>query len=110
MLNKYRALGSVGAGILIFVIGLLVILFIWKLLNSPQWLLTGMIWLLCWPWWLVMCVVHIPLTTNANLAIALSSGAIADIAILSILIYVALARFSRMSPRPSSPPPPAPFN
>jgi|GEM_PF-5088093 len=110
MLNKYRALGSLGVGILIFVIGMMVILFIWKLLNSPQWMTTGIIWLLCWPMWIAMWFFRIDLTSNSSVAIALSSGVIADIAILSLLIYLALAKFSRLSPRPSSPPPPTPFD
>lgn len=110
MPDAKRALGSVGAGILIFVIGFLVILFIWKLLGSPLWMLTGIAWMLCWPFWLLTSVVHIPLAARANLAIALCSGVLADVAILSGLVYAALSRFSRMSPRPSSPPSPVPFD
>jgi hypothetical protein len=110
MLNKKRALGSVGAGILIFVSGMFFILLVYKLLNSPLWLITGSLWLLGWPFWLVTYVVCIPLTAKASLAIALSTGVAADIAILSGLVYATLSLFSRSLTRPTPPPPPASFD
>ena len=49
MLTQNRVLVSMGAGVFIFVSGFFVLLFTYKLLNSPKWMSTGMTWILVWP-------------------------------------------------------------
>jgi len=106
MLNKKRAIISLGASILVFVIGMFFLVFTYKLLNSPAWMLNGMVWILAWPIQLLnraSCIAY------PGAALTLSSGVAADVAILSGLIYVALSRFSTKPLPPSPPPPPLRF-
>lgn len=91
MLDKKRVFLSLGAGVFIFVSGLFLMLFAWRLLNSPQWMLTGMIWILVWPIRLSECVIGIPYTGRVGLAISI--GITSDVAILSGLIYAVLSLF-----------------
>ena len=97
---------SLGAGILVFVIGLFSILLVWKILNSPAWMTTGIVWMLVWPIRLLLFVICIPYPDRGGTALALTIGIAADVAILSRLIYVALSLFSGKPSRPSLPPPP----
>jgi len=107
MLNKKRAFVSLGAGIFIFVGGFLGSLLILRLLNSPQWMYTGLVWILIWPTRLIGCFFTIPYLRGDAVAFPLTVGLIADIAILSGLVYAALTLSRRKSPSLSPPPPPA---
>lgn len=49
MLNKKRMLVSLGAGILVFMVGMFFVSLTYKVLNSPAWMMTGIFWLLAWP-------------------------------------------------------------
>jgi|SRR6185295_9538749 len=107
MLNTKRAFVSLGAGIFIFVGGFLGSLLILRLLNSPQWMYTGLVWILIWPTRLIGCFFTIPYLRGDAVAFPLTVGLIADIAILSGLVYAALTLSRRKSPSLSPPPPPA---
>ena len=107
MLNKKRAFVSLGAGIFIFVGGFLVLLLILRLLKSPQWMYTVLLWILIWPTRLIGCFFTIPYLRGSAVAFPLTIGLIADIAILSSLVYAALTLFRRKSPSLFPPPPPA---
>jgi hypothetical protein len=108
VLKRKRAVASLGAGIFIFIGGFLTLLFILRLLNSPQWMYTIIIWMLVWPTRLVGCVIAIPYPKVGGAAFVLSIGIITDIAILSGLVYAALSLLGRKSPKVSPPPPPLP--
>jgi hypothetical protein len=106
MLNKKRAFVSLGAGILIFIGGSFLLLFTWRLLNSPQWMLTAILWILVWPTRLIGCIVTIPYPRVGAVALALSVGIISDIVILWGLVYAVLSRFKSKplsSSHPSAP-------
>ena len=107
MMNKKRMLVSLGAGILLFVVGLFSLLLIYRLVNSPAWLATVIVWMIVWPFrifLMVVCIPHYP--EKAGVALMLAGGAAADIAILTQLVYLALSRFSGKSRRTAPPPPP----
>src|SRR5678815_1626770 len=103
MLNKKRAFVSLGAGILIFIAGSFLLLFTWRLLNSPPWMSTALVWILVWPTRLIGCIVTIPYPREGAVAFTLSVGIISDIAILWGLVYAMLSLF-KSKPLPSSPP------
>lgn len=106
MLNKKRrALVSLGAGILIFVGSSFSLLLILRLLNSPQWMYTVIIWILFWPTRLIGCFITIPYQRGGALAFVLAIGVLTDVAILSVLVYAALSLIRRKS---ASLPPPVP--
>src|ERR1044072_2950241 len=104
MVNKKRMLVSLGAGILLFVIGFLSLSFICRLVNSPAWMLNGMLWMLGWPIRILFTVGCIPYPERGGAALILSVGTAADIAILTQLVYVVLSRFNRKSHQTSPPP------
>src|SRR6266404_8599641 len=106
MLNKKRAFISFGAGIVTYVGGSVVLLFTWKLLNSPQWMSTAIVWILVWPTRLIGCVFTIPYPRVGAVAFALFIGLIADITILSGLFYVSLSLLGRKATSLSPPTPP----
>jgi hypothetical protein len=105
MLNKKRAFVSLGASVLIFIAGSFSLLFTYRLLKSPQWLSTLMVWILVWPTRLIKRIVTIQYSRVVAVAVALSVGILCDIAILSVLFYAVLSRF-KSRPLPSSPPSP----
>jgi len=99
-----------GAGILIFVIGLFVLLLTWKILKSPAWMSTVMVWILGWPILLLTHVFPIPYPGGVAVVFALSIGLTTDVVILSGIIYATLSLLRRKSPSPPPPPPPLPFD
>lgn len=105
MLNQKRVFVSLGASVLIFVIGSFFLLFTYRLLNSPAWMLTVMTWILIWPN-LLLSKAGFPYPGRL---VSLSIGPIADFAILSVLIYVALSLLMPKSPSTTRPPPPPQF-
>ena len=105
MLNKKRVVASIGVGIVIFALGFFLLLFTYKLLNSPQWMLTAMTWILIWPH-LLLAKVGLP---YPGIVVALSIGPITDIAILSGIIYAVLSLLMGKPPNTSPPPPPSRF-
>ena len=107
MLNKKRAFLSLGTGIFVFVGGFLGLLFILRLLNSPHWMYTVLLWILLWPTRLMGCFFTIPYPGGGAVAFPLTIGLFANIAILSGLVYAALTLFRRKSLSLSPPPPPA---
>ncbi len=110
MLNKKRALVSIGSGILIFVGGMFTLLFVLRLLNSPHWMYTIMIWILVWPARLAGSVFTIPYPEDGGVMFVLSVGIVIDIAILSGVIYAALSKLRKKSIDPLPPPQPPSFN
>ncbi len=109
MLNKKRAFISLGAAILIFVIASFVILLIWKILKSPEWMSTLMVWIIAWPILLLAKVISIPYPGRAGLVFAISITITIDVAVLSGLVYAALSLLNGKPQRVSPPPPPFPF-
>jgi hypothetical protein len=107
MLNKKRAFVSLGAGIFIFVVGFLGVLLMLRLLNSPHGMYTVLLWILIWPTRLIGCFFTIRYPGGGAVTLPLTIGPIADIAILSGLIYSALTLFRKKSPSLSPLPPPA---
>jgi hypothetical protein len=108
MVNKKLALVSIGAGIVTFVSGFLGLLLIYRLLSSPQWMFTIIFWILAWPILLLTRVFRVPYLGSA-LVLALSSGVIANVAILSGIFYLLLTLLRRKTPTPPLPPRPVPF-
>ncbi len=100
---------SFGAALVVFVVVSFGVLLTWKVLRSPQWMTTIIAWMIAWPLLLLVKVVGIPYPGKGGLALAVISGIVADIAVLSGLIYAGL---SLLKPKPqstSSPPPPVSF-
>jgi len=104
MLSLKRVFVSVGAGIFSFVIGFFLLFFTYKLLNSPPWMSSAMTWILIWPN-LFLAKAGVPYPGRI---LSLSLGPIADVSILSALIYTALS-LVRRSPANNTPPPPLHF-
>ena len=110
MLIKKRAFVSIGASIVIFLIGSFLLLLTYKLLNSPPWMSTVLVWILAWPLLLAARLFSIPSPGRVGVVmLGLSMGVAADIAILSGIIYLGLSPFWKKSPSPPPPPPPFPF-
>ena len=82
MLNTKRAFVSLGPGHPRFCCRVFSLLFILRLLNSPQWMYTVILWILVWPTRL-LGVLYNSKQELAKIAFVLSIGLITDIAILS---------------------------
>jgi len=109
MLNKKRAFISLGAGILTFVIASFVILLTWKILKSPEWMSTVIVWIIGWPILLLTKVIRIPYPGRGGIVFAILVSVTIYVAVLSRLIYAGVSLINRKAQRPSPPPPPIPF-
>jgi cobalamin synthase len=100
---------SLGAGVVIFVMASFVVLFTWKLLNSPEWMTILLVWVIAWPLLLLVKIIHIPYPGEGAIVLAVVISITIDVAILAGLIYAALSLLNRRALPESPPPPPVPF-
>ena len=99
---------SFGAALVVFVVVSFGVLLTWKVLRSPQWMTTIIVWI-AWPLLLLVKVVGIPYPGKGGLVLAVVSGIVTDIAVLSGLIYAGLSLLKPKSHSTSAPPPPVSF-
>ena len=109
MLNKKRVFVSLGAGVLVFVIASFGILLTWKILKSPEWMSTAMVWIIAWPLLLLVKVACVPYPGRGGILFAVLISITIDVAVLSGLIYAALSLLSKKAPGAAPSPPPVPF-